>query len=99
MLSMLEYASVVWCSAAVSHLAMRDRIVNRCSQLLDDVAGTLLLGQSLFSCMGIVCCIWFVIESVTLCFLAFLFTFSVIDLSDALRLFMSLLWSLFIGRP
>ena len=37
MLPILEYASVVWCSAAVSHLAMLDRIVNRCSQLMNDV--------------------------------------------------------------
>ena len=37
MLPILKYASVVWCSAAVSHLAMLDRIVNRCSQLMDDV--------------------------------------------------------------
>ena len=27
MLPILEYASVVWCSAAISHLAMLDRIV------------------------------------------------------------------------
>ena len=37
MLPILVNASVVWCSAAVSHLTMLDRIVNRCSQLMDDV--------------------------------------------------------------
>ena len=37
MLPILEYASAVWCSAAVSHLAMLDRIVNRCFHLMDDV--------------------------------------------------------------
>ena len=97
MLPIWEYASVPWCSAAVSHLAMLDRIVNRCSQLMDDVVPYCLDNRR--SVLGFVCCIRFVIESVTLCFLAFLFPFSVIDLRDALRLFMSLLWSLFvIGR-
>jgi len=35
-LPILEYASVVWCSAATSHLALLDRVVNRCSRLMND---------------------------------------------------------------
>ena len=37
MLPVLEYASVVWGSAAYTHLALLDRIVNRCSYLMNDV--------------------------------------------------------------
>ena len=37
MLPVLEYASVVWGSAAHSHLALLDRIVNRCAHLMNDV--------------------------------------------------------------
>jgi len=36
MLPILEYASVVWSSAAASHLALLDRIVNRCARLMND---------------------------------------------------------------
>ena len=35
LLPVLEYASVVWCSAAISHLTLLDRVVNRCSRLLN----------------------------------------------------------------
>jgi len=34
-LPVLEYASVVWSSAAASHLSMLDRVVNRCSRLMN----------------------------------------------------------------
>ena len=37
MLPVLEYASVVWCSAAACHLALLDRVVNRCFRLMNDV--------------------------------------------------------------
>ena len=37
MLPVLEYASVVWGSAAHSHLALLDRIVNRCAHLMNDI--------------------------------------------------------------
>ena len=37
MLPILEYAYVVWCSAAVGHLAVLYQIFNGCSQLIDDV--------------------------------------------------------------
>ena len=37
MLPVLQYASVVWGSAARSHLALLDCIVNRCSYLMNDV--------------------------------------------------------------
>ena len=37
MVPVLEYASVVWGSAAHSHLALLDRIVNRCAHLMNDV--------------------------------------------------------------
>ena len=36
MLPVLEYASVVCSSAAVSHLILLDRIVNRCARLMND---------------------------------------------------------------
>ena len=37
LLPVLEYASVVWGSAANIHLALLDRIVNRCVHLMNDV--------------------------------------------------------------
>ena len=37
MLPVLEYALLVWGSAARSHLALLYRIVNRCSYLMNDV--------------------------------------------------------------
>ena len=37
MLPVLEYASVVWGSAASSHLALLNRVVNRCSHLMNNV--------------------------------------------------------------
>ena len=37
MLPVLEYASVVWGSAANTHLALLDRIVGRCAYLMNDV--------------------------------------------------------------
>ena len=37
MLPVLEYASVVWGSAAHTYLALLDRIVNRCPYLMNDV--------------------------------------------------------------
>ena len=76
MLPILEYASVVWCSAAVSHLSMLDRIANQCSQLMDDVVPYCLDNRRFV--VGL--CMLYVIESVILCFLEFLFHFSVIDL-------------------
>ena len=94
MLPILEYASVGWYSAAVRHLGMLGRMVNRCSQLMDDVVPYCLDNRR--SVAGLVCCIRFVIESISFCFLA-LFPFSVIDLRNALRLFMSLLWFLVIA--
>ena len=36
MLPVLEYASVVWGSTTHTHLALLDRIVNRCSYLMND---------------------------------------------------------------
>ena len=37
MLPVLVYASVVWGSAAHTHLVLLDRIVNRCSYLMNDI--------------------------------------------------------------
>ena len=94
MLPVLVYASVVWGSAAHTHLALLDRIVGRCAYLMNDVVPCNLSNRR--SVAAFVCCIRFVSVSVIRFLLAFRILIGVSDLFDVLKLSMNLLLSLFV---